>query len=122
MTARLPPRNPLVLPTLTEVLDLPVLDLAVESAPPPEPPLPAEPVAAAALPVHEIVEGVLAELGADLDSLLEQRLRETISPALARAADALVLELRTELAADLAEAVRRSVLTELERRRDAQSG
>ena len=44
---------------------------------------------------------MLGRVTRQLDLLLEARLREAMAPALARAADGLVRELREQLAADL---------------------
>ena len=55
----------------------------------------------AAAPPQALEEAVLGRVTRQLDLLLEARLREAVAPALARAADGLVRELREQLAADL---------------------
>jgi len=93
-------------PTLTEVLDLP---------PPARRP-------GDAGGDDDLVERLLARLWPDLrqaaDTLLDPpRLRELVEPALERLADALVRDLRDELAAALREAARQAVEREVERQR-----
>ena len=126
MTARYVPRNLQGLPTLTEVIEV----LAPDVAEAPEPRLAQlgegqeadAPVAPATtgpdLDEVQIAARVLLELQRHAEPMLEQRLREAIGPALARAADTLVDELREELAATLSDVVARSVSQEIARRRD----
>lgn len=77
---------------------------------------PASPVAAAAV-VDEarVVQRVLADLDKQLDLMFEHRLRESLSPVLARMTDSLVREMRAQLAANLREMVARAVSLELDR-------
>jgi hypothetical protein len=123
------PRGPAHVPTLTEVVQLdapaaPVLpepDSAespegVDAAPdwsqtvvlPPGGPLPDE---------AQLTQNILADLQRQIDLMLEYRLREAIGPALARTADALIREVRTDLAASMRELVARAVAQELARHR-----
>jgi hypothetical protein len=100
-------------PTLTEVVQ-------VTPAPPPEPlPATAEsvPLENAALDEGQTTQRVLADVQRQLDVMLEHRLREAVAPALARASDALIRDLRSELASTLRDIVERAVAQELERRR-----
>lgn len=125
MTTGVAPRNLHALPTLTEVIELPVLQpepavpgtsgseseegasphLATETVPPPE------------VDEAELVGQVLVDLLRHADLMLEYRLREAVEPALVRVADALVRDLRDELAATLRDIVARSVSQELARQR-----
>lgn len=62
-----------------------------------------------------VVQRVLADLDKQLDLMFEHRLRESLSPLLARMTDSLVREMRSQLAADLREMVSRAVSLELDR-------
>ena len=64
-----------------------------------------------------LVERVLADLQRHADLMLEFRLREALTPALARLADALVRDVRLEFAATLRDMVERAVSQELARQR-----
>jgi hypothetical protein len=116
-TTRTAPRSLQGLPTLTEVIELPV---------PAELPAATEPLldgpslapVAAAVDEEEIVDRVIVELQRHADLMLEFRLREAIEPTLARLTVALAVELRDELSATLRDVVARSVSQELARRRD----
>jgi hypothetical protein len=133
-----PQQPPHRVPVLTEVVVLPkappvaVVDefpplpvdrAFAETAPTPmgraEPaaPPPPVPVAAAAASLDEarVVQRVLADLDKQLDLMFEHRLRESLSPVLARMTDSLVREMRTQLAANLREMVARAVSLELDR-------
>jgi len=65
----------------------------------------------------DLVQSVLADLQQRVDLLLEYRLREALAPALARASDTLIRDMRIELASVLRDIVERSVAQELSRRR-----
>jgi 3-oxoacyl-ACP reductase-like protein len=110
---------PTRVPTLTEVVKLP-------DAPAPA----AAPAAAATAPdfverranwppiqEEQIVQRVLADLQRQIDLMLETRMRETLTPALTRATDALVRDLRHELASTLRDVVAHAVAQELARHR-----
>jgi hypothetical protein len=123
MTARYVPRNLQGLPTLTEVIE--VSAPAVAAAPQPRLAEQGEVREADApattgpdLDEAQIAASVLLELQRHAELMLEQRLREAIGPALARAADTLVDELRDELAATLRDVVARSVSQEIARQRE----
>jgi hypothetical protein len=79
-------------------------------------PLVAEPPRAA-FDEHAVTQQVLLALQRQLDLMLEYRLREVLAPLLARAADGLVRDARTELAGALRELVARAVAQELARHR-----
>jgi hypothetical protein len=91
--------------------------------PPPFPPFPpvapAIPVAATEAPpvIDEarVAQRVLADLDKQLDLMFEHRLREALSPVLARMTDSLVREMRNQLAANMREMVARAVSLELDR-------
>ena len=90
-------------PTLTEVV-------RVASARPASEPGDS---ALAALDEAQIVNRVLATLQRQIEPVLDRQLRAAIAPALARAAELLVHELRLELARTLRDVVARAVAQEL---------
>jgi hypothetical protein len=61
----------------------------------------------------QVTEKVLVELQRHIDLMLEYRLREALTPALARMTDAFIRDTRNELAATLREIVSRAVEVEL---------
>jgi len=65
----------------------------------------------------ELVAQVLADLQRQIDLMIETRMREALTPALARLTDALVREARGELASTLRDVVTRAVAQELSRHR-----
>ncbi len=75
----------------------------------------AAPMVAANVDEARVVQRVLADLDKQLDLMFEHRLRESLSPVLARMTDSLVREMRTQLAANLREMVARAVSLELDR-------
>ena len=98
-------------PTLTEVVQLAP---AVPKAPAPAT-MPAEPPAAA--DEAELTQRVLHDVQRRIDLMLEYRLREALSPVLARMSEALVRELRDELASTLRDVIARAVAQEVSRQR-----
>jgi hypothetical protein len=94
------------LPTLTDV----VHPGPMAAAPPPEDP------AARAAGEARLVEQVLADLLLRIDVMLEHRVRDALAPAFARAADALIREMREVLTATLRDTVTEAVERELARR------
>jgi hypothetical protein len=117
---------PTRVPTLTEIVSVPQAHPAVVA--------PAVPAAAAPgpggnapfverranwPPVEEdqIVQRVFGDLQRQVDLMLETRIKETLSPALTRATDQLVRDVRTELASTLRDVVARAVAQELARHR-----
>ena len=124
------PAPPTRVPTLTEV---------VQMSDPTTPAVPAAPAAtaasASAAPVaapapfverradwpqiqeDQVVQRVLGDLQRQVDLMLETRIKETLSPALTRATDQLVRDLRNELASTLRDVVARAVAQELARHR-----
>ena len=111
-------------PRLTEVVDwhdsaapaAPVDEAAIAGpalmAAPAEPPL-------ARLPTEaELTEQVLAQVQRQVDLMIEYRMREALTPLLARATDNLVRDARNELASTLRDVVARAVAQELTRRRN----
>jgi len=118
-------------PTLTEVVDwhdsaapasMPgtaadeaaIADPALMAAPaaPAEPPLPRLPTES------ELTEQVLAQVQRQVDLMIEYRMREALTPLLARATDSLVRDARNELASTLRDVVARAVAQELTRHRN----
>jgi hypothetical protein len=69
------------------------------------------------MPEDQLVQRVLADVHRQLDMVFETRLREAITPALARLTDALVREARAELASTLRDVVARAVAQEISRHR-----
>lgn len=136
---RLPP-SPMAVPVLTEVLDFPLPEAAPptlqpEAAAMEELPVQALGLAAGALPAAaaphapdeapaepldeaRLTAQVLADLRLRVDSMLEFRLRESLAPLLAQAADDMVQQARTELAATLRDVVARAVAQEIARQRN----
>jgi hypothetical protein len=129
-------RGPAHVPTLTEVVQFdaptapapPEPDTAADAAERAEPGEPGEPAPdwsqtvvltpGASLPDEaQLTQNILADLQRQIDLMLEYRLREAIGPALARTADALIREVRTDLAASMRELVARAVAQELARHR-----
>ena len=119
----LPPHR---VPTLTEVVEFAAGSPARTpvDAPAAAPPAPTAQEAAAALTAKEaapdaelLTERVFAELQRQVDVMLESRLREALTPLLARTADALIQDVRAELATTLHEIVARAVAQEMERQR-----
>ena len=84
----------------------------------PQEPLP-PPVPAPESPLSEgqLTQKILADVLRQTDLMLEYRLREALAPALARVADNLVRESRSELASTLRDVVARAVAQELLRHR-----
>ncbi|MBT9504724.1 MAG: hypothetical protein IV092_26000 [Burkholderiaceae bacterium] len=118
-SASTPPR---AVPTLTEVLvegeAERELEAAVEPGPAPMPgPEPEPEREDPAVVEARITQHVLVDLQRQVDLMLEYRLREALSPALARVCDMLIREARTELASTLRDVVARAVSQELARQR-----
>ena len=80
-------------------------------------PLPA-PQAQAELSEVELVQQVLADVQRQVELMLEYRMREALAPILARAADTMIRDTRSQLANTLHEMVARAVALELSRHRD----
>ncbi|MDE2298376.1 MAG: hypothetical protein KGK18_09430 [Burkholderiales bacterium] len=77
----------------------------------------ATPSVAPTLTEEQLVQRVLAEVQHQVDLMLEYRLREVLTPLLARAADSVIREARGELASTLRDVVARAVAHELARHR-----
>ena len=112
---------PTRVPTLTEVVKLPDAPAApAASAPATAPAAPAFVERRANWPPiqeEQVVQRVLSDLQRQIDLMLETRMRETLTPALTRATDALVRDLRHELASTLRDVVAHAVAQELARHR-----
>lgn len=111
-------------PTLTEVVAWP--DPAAPAEPPGAPvsvaaggETPSAAPAPAPMPLDEehLTQRVLIDLQRQMDLMLDYRLREVLTPLLARAADGIVREARSELASTLRDVVARAVAQELARHR-----
>lgn len=115
-----PPHSADRMPTLTEVLELDSPSGAEgarvsahdEGAPVLADTTPLEPM----LDTQSLVSEVLAELQPRIDMLFDSRLREALAPALARAAEGLIREARSELGSALHELVDDAVKRALQRR------
>lgn len=120
-TARPGPHNLHSLPTLTEVIEMPVAAPSAGVVEPPPYAAPAwqeeVPPAAFAVDEEQLVQRVLADLQRNADLMLEYRLRQVLTPALARLADSLVQDVREELAVTLRDVVANAVSQELARQR-----
>ena len=71
----------------------------------------------AALNEDQLTRNILVDLQRQVDLVLEYRLREVLTPILARATDAVVRDARNELTRTLSDVVARSVAEELLRQR-----
>jgi len=123
--ATIPPDR---VPTLTEVVSWPQAPAPMPTpmqghAQLPLPSVEADVVAAQAptqalrVADEEMMQGVLVEVQRQVDLMLDYRLREVLTPLLARAADGIVRDARTELASTLRDVVARAVAQELARHR-----
>jgi hypothetical protein len=115
-------------PTLTEVVAWPDVVQPVSAAPNAEVDeaalvesasgFEARAASMAVLPSEEqMVQRVLTDLQRQIDLMLEYRLREALTPVLARAADGIIRDARGELASTLRDIVARAVAQEVARHR-----
>lgn len=119
----LSPPQPHRVPVLTEVIEVPGVEpaLAPSHTPVvlvserPEPGGTAMPLPTPSPMPDLLAERVLTDLQRQVDLLLEQRLREQLAPALARLTDALVRDVRDELATTLHDLVQHAIAQELAR-------
>lgn len=123
--------HPAQVPTLTEVIEVDELAAVVELAPQLQPvptsPAPASPAPTSHAPVapqpipldslpvleSQLAQRVLNDVQRQIDSMLEFRLREAMAPVLARHSEAIVRELKDELARTMRDVVARSVAQEV---------
>jgi hypothetical protein len=119
------PLPPTRVPTLTEVVKLPeaapaaaeVTPPAATPEPPPVPPFLERRANWPPIQEEQIVQRVFADLQRQIDLMLETRMRETLTPVLNRASDALVRDLRHELASTLRDVIAHAVAQEIARHR-----
>ena len=122
------PVPPQHVPTLTEVVEWPQPVQPVAAAAPALSPLTSAATtsptssssshrAEAAPSEAQLVQRVLADLQRQTDLMLDYRLREVLTPLLARATDNLIREARGELATTLRDMVARAVAQEMARHR-----
>ena len=115
-----PPRAPIAPPAFAATAPSALSPLP-PSPPPPAPraaaPAPVAAPAAPQLSEEAVVQRVLADVQRQLDLVFEYKLRELLTPALARIADSLIRDTRNELATTLREVVTRAVAQELHRHR-----
>ena len=104
-------------PTLTEVVAWPAPEAPPLTAESHEPAPTHEPAPDSQLTESQLTQQILADVLRQTDLMLEYRLREALAPALARAADNLVRESRSELASTLRDVVARAVARGLSRHR-----
>lgn len=102
------------LPTLTEVVQLASDPWAAAAIEPPAAPAPIPSPPPPPWDEDRIARQVLAALEPRLDGLFEARLREALAPALARAADGLIRDLRPELTQALHDLVHDAVARALQ--------
>lgn len=114
MSARRAPESLDRLPVLTEVVK--AAD-AWERADPAQAAAEVVPDPRTAVEPEQLEDAVFNAVQQHIDLMFEYRLREAIAPALARAADQLIKDLREPLAADLRDVAQRAVAQELARRR-----
>lgn len=121
-TGSMPPDR---VPTLTEVVAWPhapapglaQLPLPAVEGRPAEADMVGSPMPPLRMAEQQMVEGALVEVQRQVELMLDYRLREALTPLLARAADSIVREARTELASTLRDVVARAVAQELARHR-----
>jgi hypothetical protein len=108
------PPHPALVPTLTEVID--IHDIGTTApVPAPSP----SPMSAQAAPDStpglegQVTQRVLSDVQRQIDSMLEFRLREAMAPVLARHSEAIVRDLKEELAQTMRDVVARSVAQEI---------
>ncbi len=136
----LPTLPPMRVPTLTEVVDWPLVPLVAAEAPTPQPAevptneAPAYEALTNDASVHEpppapqideaaLTQRILADLQQQVDAMLDQQLRVAMQPLLNRLADTLALQARDELASALRDLVALAVSREMIRlRADAPRG
>ena len=117
------PVPPQHVPTLTEVVEWPPPAVAASPLGLPSPsqspsPSPSSGQLAETVPGEsQLVQRVLADLQRQTDLMLDYRLREVLTPLLARATDNLIREARGELAVTLRDMVARAVALEMARHR-----
>jgi hypothetical protein len=118
--------RPQAVPTLTEVVDWPEVARPVPAVQHVAPDAAAQPVPAVEVPAvavmlrapeEQVIQRVLADLQRQVDLMLEYRLREALTPLLARAADSVIRDARGELASTLRDIVARAVAQEIARHR-----
>jgi hypothetical protein len=93
-------------------------DIGVGAAPDVEPVEVPAPAPQPVVDVDTVVGQVLSALMPRIDMLLESRLREALAPALARAADGLIRDTRSQLAVAVRDLVQEAVDRALQRRSD----
>ena len=102
-------------PTLTEVIEVGVDSMLPADTALPSQAVPPEP--SQQFDEAVLVQRVLGDVQRQIDLMLEYRLREALAPALARLSEALVYEVRDELASTLRDVVAKAVAQELSRHR-----
>lgn len=98
--------NPALVPTLTEVIE--VDEIPASPAAPQATLTDSQP-----LLEGQLTQRVLNDVQRQIDSMLEFRLREALAPVLARHSEAIVRELKDELARTMRDVVARSVAQEV---------
>lgn len=112
----LPTLPPMRVPTLTEVVDWPLVQVVLVDDAPPALPVDVPPPAAAIDEVA-LTQRILANLRQQVDSVLDHQLRVALQPLLNRLADTLAQQARDEVAQALRDMVALAVSREMIRLR-----
>ena len=107
---------PMRVPTLTEVVDWPLVHLVVVDEPPPALPADVLPLSAA-IDEAVLTQRILGNLRQQVDSVLDHQLRVAMQPLLDRLADTLAQQAREEVAQALRDMVALAVSREMMRLR-----
>ena len=109
--------HPAQVPTLTEIIEEPAVASPAAPTPGMTPAMTPAPAADAGLSTPalegQLAQRVLTDVQRQIDGMLEFRLREALSPVLARHSEAIVRELKDELARTMRDVVNRSVAQEV---------
>ncbi|HET9644569.1 MAG TPA: hypothetical protein VFP68_14725 [Burkholderiaceae bacterium] len=112
----LPPQRPI--PTLTEVVHLPLSTGPQGAAPLPPRADAGHAGQRPAFNEEEMVRRILCDVQRQVDLMVENQLREAFVPIISRLSDALIRETAGQLAAVLREMVARAVAAEVSRHRE----
>ncbi len=111
-----PTLPPMRVPTLTEVVDWPLVQLVVVDEPPPALPIEVPPPAAV-IDEALLTQRILGHLQQQVDAVLDHQLRVAMQPLLDRLADTLAQQARDEVAQAMRDMVALAVSREMMRLR-----